>query len=89
MARVRGKEHKNSDRLGNKLGKEPRNRAKKAPIYYIGRKNEKKTVFFNITVKRCDIINSSGCLYRETLQAHQKTTEETTEGKTEKVLLSE
>ena len=53
MAWVEGKEHKNSDRLGNKLGKRAWNRAKNAPyIYiYIWRKDEKHTLFFSTTAK--------------------------------------
>lgn len=52
MAWVEGKEHKNSDRLGNKLGKRAWNRAKNAPyIYYIGRNGEKHTLFFSTTAK--------------------------------------
>lgn len=52
MAWVEGKEHKNSDRLGNKLGKRAWNRAKNALyIYYMMTKNEKHTLFFSTSAK--------------------------------------
>ena len=43
MAWVEGKEHKNSDRLGNKLGKRAWNRAKNAPYIYIYMAKRRKT----------------------------------------------
>lgn len=47
MAWVEGKEHKNSDRLGNKLGKRAWNRAKMPPpIYIYGEKKTKNTRYF-------------------------------------------
>lgn len=47
MAWVEGKEHKNSDRLGNKFGKRAWNRAKNAPIYIIyGGEKTKNTRYF-------------------------------------------
>lgn len=48
MAWVEGKEHKNSDRLGNKLGKRAWNRAKNAPIYiyiYIAKRRKTHVIF--------------------------------------------
>lgn len=54
MAWVKGKEHKNSDRLGHKLGKRAWNRAKNAPSYiyiYIYKKDEKHTSFFSTSAK--------------------------------------
>lgn len=46
MAWVEGKEHKNSDRLGNKLGKRAWNRAKNAPYIYIYGEKTKNIRYF-------------------------------------------
>lgn len=87
MAWVEGKEHKNSDRLGNKLGKRAWNRAKNAPYIYIYGEKTKNTRYFLAQARK--VCYNCSVYIILWLQAHQKTTEEKTEGKTEKMLLSE